>query len=63
MQGPDNSTLLGVAVLDNVDVDSESYWYWIGAACLLGFTTLFNILFTFSLMYLNRKFKECYFCI
>ncbi|XP_034695525.1 ABC transporter G family member 42-like [Vitis riparia] len=51
--GPDNSTLLGVAVLDNVDVDSESYWYWIGAACLLGFTILFNILFTFSLMYLN----------
>ncbi|KAE8688564.1 ABC transporter G family member 35 [Hibiscus syriacus] len=31
----------------------DKNWYWIGAAALLGFAMLFNILFTFALMYLN----------
>ncbi|WCJ40953.1 ABC transporter G family member 36 [Euphorbia peplus] len=49
----DNVTELGVAVLSNFDVDHNKHWYWIGASALLGFTILFNVLFTFSLMYLK----------
>ncbi|KAJ8638657.1 hypothetical protein MRB53_012924 [Persea americana] len=49
----DGVTKLGVAVLNNIDVYPESYWFWIGSAALLGFTILFNVLFTFALMYLN----------
>lgn len=33
----------------------KSYWYWIGLGALLGYTVLFNILFTLFLSYLNRK--------
>ncbi|KAI5651239.1 hypothetical protein M9H77_37244 [Catharanthus roseus] len=46
---------LGVAVLNDFDVFPERNWFWIGASALLGFAILFNILFTFSLMYLNCK--------
>ncbi|XP_030525586.2 ABC transporter G family member 29-like [Rhodamnia argentea] len=49
----DNVTRLGIAVLKNFNVFPERNWYWIGAAALLGFTVLFNVLFTFALMYLN----------
>lgn len=49
----DNSTRLGDSVLDNFDVFHDKNWFWIGAAALLGFAILFNVLFTFSLMYLN----------
>ncbi|XP_015572858.1 ABC transporter G family member 29 [Ricinus communis] len=50
---PNNSTKLGAAVLENFDIDQNRNWYWIGAAALLGFNILFNVLFTFSLVYLN----------
>lgn len=46
---------LGTKVMENNDVFTEKRWFWIGAAALLGFTVLFNILFTFALMYLNRE--------
>ncbi|KAJ9692264.1 hypothetical protein PVL29_011366 [Vitis rotundifolia] len=49
----DNSTRLGDAVLDAFDVFHDKNWFWIGAAAILGFAILFNVLFTFSLMYLN----------
>ncbi|KAF7135728.1 hypothetical protein RHSIM_Rhsim08G0227200 [Rhododendron simsii] len=52
----DNVTSLGIAVLKNFDVFPERNWFWIGAAALLGFIVLFNMLFTLALMYLNRKF-------
>ncbi|GMY34358.1 ABC transporter G family member 29-like [Fagus crenata] len=48
-----NNTKLGVALLNKFDVPHYKYWYWIGATALLAFTFLFNVLFTFSLMYLN----------
>ncbi|XVF24909.1 hypothetical protein REPUB_Repub13aG0168300 [Reevesia pubescens] len=48
-----NVTSLGVQVLRNFDVPNEENWYWIGAGALSGFVVLFNILFTFALMYLN----------
>ncbi|KAK0597509.1 hypothetical protein LWI29_026043 [Acer saccharum] len=55
-EAPGNVTSLSVAVLEKFNVDPKKYWYWIGVAALLGFTILFNVLFTFSLiMYLNRK--------
>ncbi|XP_071901429.1 ABC transporter G family member 29-like [Coffea arabica] len=53
----DNATKLGLEVLKNFDVFPERNWYWIGAAALLGFIFLFNILFTFALMYLSPPGK------
>ncbi|KAM0918925.1 hypothetical protein ACQ4PT_008547 [Festuca glaucescens] len=44
---------LGVAVLENSGVFTNNEWYWIGTGALLGFTILFNVLFTISLMILN----------
>lgn len=56
MPGPDGTLKrLGVAVLESANVFPEKKWYWIGAGALLGFSVLFNVLFTLSLMYLNRK--------
>ncbi|KAF1002269.1 hypothetical protein AG4045_002333 [Apium graveolens] len=53
--GSDNTTRLGLAVLKNLDIYQNQNWVWIGAAALFGFAVLLNILFTFSLMYLNRE--------
>ena len=53
-QAPDGRRL-GVAVLENASIFPENEWFWIGAAALLGFTILFNILFTLTLMFLDRK--------
>ncbi|KAF3781020.1 ABC transporter G family member 42 [Nymphaea thermarum] len=44
---------LGISVLDLVGVFPIKYWYWIGVAALVGFTILFNVLFTVALMYLK----------
>ncbi|XWS11987.1 hypothetical protein CRYUN_Cryun37aG0051900 [Craigia yunnanensis] len=49
----DKVTRLGVQLLRSFDVPNDSNWYWIGAGALLGFTVLFNVLFTLALMYLN----------
>jgi hypothetical protein len=46
---------LGEALLRARGLFPESYWYWIGVGALIGYTVLFNILFTFFLAYLNRK--------
>jgi ATPase subunit of ABC transporter with duplicated ATPase domains len=54
----DNVTALGIQVLKNADVFVQRNWYWIGIGALVGFTILFNILFTFSLMYLNPTGKR-----
>ncbi|KAI7727850.1 hypothetical protein M8C21_031338 [Ambrosia artemisiifolia] len=52
-----NVTKLGIAILENMDVPTQKSWYWIGAAALLGFAFLFNILFTLALMYLDSPGK------
>ncbi|TVU35261.1 hypothetical protein EJB05_17140, partial [Eragrostis curvula] len=44
---------LGFAVLENSGLFTNKEWYWIATAALLGFTILFNGMFTLSLMYLN----------
>ena len=46
---------LGVALLKARSLFPQSYWYWIGIGALLGYTVLFNLLFTIFLTYLNRK--------
>ncbi|KAM7259962.1 hypothetical protein ACFE04_015703 [Oxalis oulophora] len=48
-----NTMTLGNALLKSRSLSTESYWYWIGVGALLGYTVLFNILFTFFLAYLN----------
>ncbi|KAL8537692.1 hypothetical protein ACS0TY_012730 [Phlomoides rotata] len=49
----DNTTRLGIAILRNFNISSDKNWYWIGVGGLIGFTLLFNILFTLSLMFLS----------
>ncbi|KAL6864961.1 hypothetical protein ACP4OV_016112 [Aristida adscensionis] len=44
---------LGVRVLKSHGVFPEAKWYWIGFGALLGFTFLFNALFTLALTYLR----------
>ncbi|KAF8025633.1 hypothetical protein BT93_F2468 [Corymbia citriodora subsp. variegata] len=51
--GPDPNIKLGEAALDVFDVNYKSYWFWIGTGALVGFIILFNILFTYVLVYLN----------
>ncbi|KAK1313458.1 ABC transporter G family member 36 [Acorus calamus] len=55
---PSDNRLLGRAALENMNIFVEKYWYWIGAAALLGFTIFFNVVFTVSLMYLNPLGKK-----
>ncbi|XP_019192543.1 PREDICTED: ABC transporter G family member 32 isoform X2 [Ipomoea nil] len=54
-----NSNLnLGEAVLRARSLFPQSYWYWIGLGALLGYTILFNSLFTFFLAYLDPLVKH-----
>ncbi|KAG9149461.1 hypothetical protein Leryth_022202 [Lithospermum erythrorhizon] len=54
-----NSSLpLGEALLKARSLFPQSYWYWIGLGALLGYTILFNVLFTFALTYLNPLGKR-----
>ncbi|KAL3629592.1 ABC transporter G member 32 [Castilleja foliolosa] len=49
-----NSTLsIGEALLKSRSLFPESYWYWIGIGALIGYTILFNVLFTLFLSKLN----------
>lgn len=59
LQASNNATALGVAVLEIFDVVPDKNWFWIGSAAVLGFAVLFNILYTLTLTYLNRK-NECF---
>ncbi|XP_022777195.1 ABC transporter G family member 36-like isoform X2 [Durio zibethinus] len=44
---------LGLAVLESLEVYPNENWYWIGVGALVGFSILFNVLFTLALTYLN----------
>ncbi|ONM41202.1 ABC transporter G family member 40 [Zea mays] len=46
---------LGVQVLKSRGVFTEAKWYWIGFGAMVGFTILFNALFTVALTYLKRE--------
>ncbi|XP_071741164.1 ABC transporter G family member 35-like [Rutidosis leptorrhynchoides] len=49
-----NGTRLGIEILEELDIPTQENWFWIGVAALIGFTILFNILFTLALMYADR---------
>ncbi|KAL2338309.1 hypothetical protein Fmac_012755 [Flemingia macrophylla] len=51
--GNQTTQSLGLAVLKERSLYAESYWYWIGLGAMVGYTILFNILFTIFLAYLN----------
>nr|XP_043615513.1 ABC transporter G family member 35-like [Erigeron canadensis] len=53
----DNVTKLGIKVLQNFQIPTSSYWYWIGTAALVGFVILLNVLFTLALMYMDAPGK------
>ncbi|XP_024970012.1 ABC transporter G family member 35-like [Cynara cardunculus var. scolymus] len=57
IRSTDGTTNVGYAVLRNLDVPTEESTYWIGAAALVGFILLFNVLFTIALMYLEAPGK------
>ncbi|RLN25163.1 ABC transporter G family member 36 [Panicum miliaceum] len=44
---------LGVQTLKSRGVFTEAKWYWIGFGAMIGFTILFNALFTLTLTYLK----------
>ncbi|GLT70614.1 hypothetical protein SLA2020_426820 [Shorea laevis] len=56
--GNNTGLSLGQALLRTRSLFPDSYWYWIGVGALLGYTVLFNILFTFFLGYLNPVGKQ-----
>lgn len=47
---------LGVSVLKSRGIFTEAKWYWIGLGALLGYTLLFNLLYTVALSVLSRKY-------
>ena len=49
-----------MAVLENASVFAEKEWFWFGAAGLLAFIIMFNILFTLALIFLDRKYTSVY---
>ncbi|CAI9267836.1 unnamed protein product [Lactuca saligna] len=51
--GNNTNIPLGALLLKVRSLFREDYWYWIGIGALLGYTILFNILFTLFLTYLN----------
>ncbi|KAK9130975.1 hypothetical protein Sjap_011462 [Stephania japonica] len=53
-----NGQKLGIAVLNSFDVPAKSNWFWIGVGALIGYIILFNVLFTFALMYLSPLGKK-----
>ncbi|XP_024523228.1 ABC transporter G family member 35 [Selaginella moellendorffii] len=49
-----NSTLtLGVKALRDRSFQYRGYWFWIGVAALVGFVTLFNVIYTLALTFLK----------
>ncbi|KAL2332427.1 hypothetical protein Fmac_020008 [Flemingia macrophylla] len=44
---------LGVQYLENREIFTDSYWYWIGFGAMVGFTFLFNMIFALALEFLD----------
>lgn len=53
---PGENVTLGVSVLKSRGIFTEAKWYWIGLGALLGYTLLFNLLYTVALSVLSRKY-------
>ncbi|KAL6221183.1 hypothetical protein ACLB2K_008935 [Fragaria x ananassa] len=56
--GYETGLSLGQSLLKARSLFAERYWFWIGTGALLGYTVLFNLLFTFFLSYLNPLGKQ-----
>ncbi|KAL3500414.1 hypothetical protein ACH5RR_039507 [Cinchona calisaya] len=50
---PESGKPLGVSVLRSRGIFVEARWYWIGAAALVGYILLFNLLHTLALTFLK----------
>lgn len=48
---------IGKQTLESHGFNFDSAFYWISIAALLGFTVLFNVVFTLALTFLERKFS------
>lgn len=51
-----NNVTLGRTILQTRGLDYDGYMYWVSLCALLGFTVLFNIIFTLALTFLKCKF-------
>ncbi|KAI9117671.1 hypothetical protein K1719_011837 [Acacia pycnantha] len=51
--GNHSSYTLGKALLRERSLYADSYWYWIGVGAMIGYTVIFNTLFTIFLAYLK----------
>lgn len=52
---PGKNETIGVSVLKTKGIFTEAKWYWIGLGAMVGYTLLFNLLYTVALSALNRK--------
>jgi hypothetical protein len=52
---PGQNETLGISILKSRGIFTDAKWYWIGFSALIGYTLLFNILFTVALSFLSRK--------
>ncbi|CAL4948795.1 unnamed protein product [Urochloa decumbens] len=48
-----NGTTLGITVLKSRGIFTEAKWYWIGLGAMVGYTLLFNLLYTVALSVLS----------
>ncbi|KAJ1284255.1 hypothetical protein BS78_03G191100 [Paspalum vaginatum] len=49
----ENGTTVGIGVLRSRGIFTEAKWYWIGLGALIGYTLLFNLLYTVALSVLS----------
>jgi hypothetical protein len=52
---PGANETIGVTVLKARGIFTEAKWYWIGLGAMVGYTLLFNLLYTVALSALSRK--------
>ena len=52
---PGKNETIGVSVLKAKGIFTEAKWYWIGLGAMVGYTLLFNLLYTIALSALSRK--------
>ncbi|KAL5994754.1 ABC transporter G member 39 [Asimina triloba] len=50
---PNSTKSLGIQILESRGIFAESKWYWIGVVALIGYTFLFNGLYTVALAFLD----------
>ncbi|XLT34240.1 hypothetical protein HN873_065532 [Arachis hypogaea] len=55
---PNSNKTLGVQSLEARGFFTKAYWYWIGVGALIGFTFIFNIVYTLALTFLNSFEKQ-----